>query len=349
MSGFQNKNLIFYSMHPNDKLSRMCLAELDKMPELAKQFIRICIHHPQDVNQPPLINLPAKVDLCKNKGLIPILAITGFKEPVFANSALSWIKESALKMGDGVAPSNIHGGGVADNCSTIDQAAQGGNALFDTDYNIGFSGAKGEFNKGYSNIDEAASSRIVTYDETNDKRSASNEIAQRLEQLKFNRDVDAPKTNGQMGGGQMGGGQGMPAMPAMPNKMQPGYGQQGMPMQPGYGQQGMPMQPGYGQQGMPMQPGYGQQGMPMQPGYGQQGMPMQPGYGQQGMPMQPGYGQQGMPMQPGYGQQGMPMQPGYGQQGMPMQPGYGQQGMPMQPGYGQQGMPSAPKRKHHRR
>lgn len=211
MSGFQNKNLIFYSTHPNDKLSQMCLAELDKMPELNKQFIRICIHHPTDITRPPQITLPPKVVECKRRGLIPILAIAGFKDAISANSALSWIKESVLKMDDGVMAGNIHGGGVADNCSSLAQASASGNAL-GSDYNIGFSSGRGEFNKGYANIDEAASTRIVTYDEVNDKVRASGEIAQRLEQLKQTR---------------------MPSMPQMPNMQMPSMPQ--MPQQPSYG------------------------------------------------------------------------------------------------------------------
>ena len=207
MSGIQNKNLIFYSLHPNDKLSKMCLEELEKMPEFKKQFIPICIHDPRDINRPPTIRLPQKVEECKRKGLIPILAIAGFKEAIFATSALSWIKESALKTGDAVLGSNIHGGGVADNCSLISQAGESGNSLFDTDYNIGFSNARGEFNKNYANIDEASESKIVTYDESSDKNTASSEISQRLEQLKFSRDQDLPNQRQ------------MPQMPQMPRQM----------------------------------------------------------------------------------------------------------------------------------
>jgi hypothetical protein len=264
MSGLQNKNLMFYSTHPNDKLSKMCLAELEKMPELKKQFIPICIHDPHDISKPALIRLPPIVDQCKNRGLIPILAIAGFEKPIFATSALSWIKESSLKLDEGIAPSNIHGGGVADNCSTISGAASAGNTLFDTDYNIGFSNAKGEFNKGYANIDEAAESRIVTYDEVNDKQTASNEISQRLEQLKFNRDVEGPKAPQRAGGG-------MPQMGGMPQQGQGGYG---MPQQ-GQGGYGMPQMP---QQG---QGGYGMPQMPQQ-GQGGYGMPQMPQQGQGG-------------------------------------------------------------------
>ena len=303
MSGIPNKNLIFYSNYPNDKLSQMCLAKLDKMPEMNKQFIRICIHHPRDYNKPPIINLPSKVHMCKSKGLIPILAIAGFKEPIFAQSALSWINESALNQDDGIAPSNIHGQGTADNCCTIEQAGMGGNSLFETDYNIGFSGGKGEFNKAYANIDEAAENRIVTYDEVNDKTAAANEIAQRLEQLKFKRDIDVPQTQPRIGGAgggafppQMGGSapNGMPQMPQMPQRQMPQMpmGGSGMPQMPQ-----MPMQGGSGMPGMMLQ-------MPMQGGSGMPGMmPQMPMQGGSGMPQMPQMPQ--MPMQGGM-PQGMP-------------------------------------------
>ena len=63
MSGIQNKNLLFYSLHPNDALSKQCIEFLDKYPVLNKQFIRICIHDPRDFNRPPTnIKLPRIVE-----------------------------------------------------------------------------------------------------------------------------------------------------------------------------------------------------------------------------------------------------------------------------------------------
>ena len=263
MSGTHNKNLLFYSLYPNDKISRQCLAELEKLPELKKQFVKFCVHDPRNINGPAPIKLPKIVYDCMERGLVPIIAAAGFNQPIHADSALSWIKQSALNK-SGIMPSNIHGQGGADNCSTIEQASRSGNSLFDTDYNIGFSSGQGEFNKGYASIDEAVENRIVTYDEANDKNQASQEIQQRLEQLKFNRDTEVPRQQQRIGG--VGNGGQMPQMP-----MQQG-GMQQMPMQ--QQQQGMPQMP-MQQGGMPQMPMQQQGGMPQMP-MQQRGMPQMP-------------------------------------------------------------------------
>jgi hypothetical protein len=303
MSGIQNKNLIFYSRYPGDKLSAMCLEALDKSPALNKQFIRICIHDPRDCNKPSEFRLPDRVLQCKTKGLIPIIAIAGYKQPVFANSALSWITESSLTKDGGIMPSNIHGQGTADNCCTIEQASLNGNALFDTGYNIGFSDGQGEFNKDYASIDEAAGSRIVTYEELNDKKSASAEISQRIEKMKFDRESDVPRSQARIGGLDGGAPPGMPGYGAPPGM--PSYG--APPGMPSYGApSGMP---GYG--APPGMPSYG--APPGMPGYG--APPGMPGYG--APPGMPGYG--APPGMPGYG--APPGMPGYG--APPGMPGYG--------------------------
>lgn len=264
MSGTHNKNLLFYSLHPTDKISRQCLIELEKLPELNKQFVKFCVHDERNINAPPRIKLPKIVYQCMERGLVPIIAVAGFNQPVYADSALSWIKQSALNK-SGIMPSNIHGQGTADNSATIEQASRSGNTLFDTDYNIGFSSGQGEFNKDYASIEESCGNRIVTYDEVNDKSQAAQEIQQRLEQLKFNRDSEVPRAQQRIGGNNM------PQMPQMPQMYK-------MPMQnPQVGQ--MPQMPQ-----MPMQMGQMPQ-MPMQMGQMPQ-MPMQMGQMPQ-MPQMP--------------------------------------------------------------
>ena len=283
MSGSRNKNLIFYSLYPNDKISRQCLQALENIPELNKQFIKFCVHDPNNIHAPPKYILPKRIQECTKRGLIPIIAAAGFSEPVFADAALSWIKETALTRQD-VMPSNIHGQGAADNCCTIEQASQSGNSLFDTDYNIGFSSGEGEFNKAFASIDEACKNRIITYDEQNDKGQASQDSQNKLDQLKASRDNDIPRAMGRMGGPPQGGGN-QGGIPQMPIQMQQrGTNQQrgGMPQMP------MAMQHQGGHQGMQHQQG-GMPRMPIQ--RGQQGMPMQ--HQQQGgMPCMPIHMQQ---------------------------------------------------------
>ena len=229
MSGIHNKNLIFYSLYPNDTVSRLCLDELDKNPALNKQFIRICIHHPQDYNKPPLINLPAVIREYRNQ--IPILAICGFQKPILAKAAVSWIKESALKDDNSIMASNIQGYGTADNCATIAQSEAKTNSLFDTEYNMGFSNGAGEFNRQYANIDESAQMRITTFEESTDKKAASSDVAKRLEELKFSRSNEAQgNMMGQFGGARPN----LPTMPQMlPQQQMGNTGGNRMPQMPG--------------------------------------------------------------------------------------------------------------------
>jgi hypothetical protein len=270
MSGERNKSLMFYSLHPNDMYSRQCLDELKKLPELDRQFVKICVHDPRNINGPPQVKLAGIVKQCMQRGLLPIIAVAGFRQPVFAESALSWIKQSVLNK-SGVIPSNIHGHGAADNCSTIEQASRSGNTLFDTEYNIGFSTGQGEFNKDYASIDEACQSHIVTYDETSDKGQAAQEIQSKLDQLKFKRDVDVPSARRIGGEDPMGMSQMMGGMPQMPQMG-------GMPQMPQMG--GMPQMPQM-MGGMPQMPQM-MGGMPQMMG----GMPQMPQM-MGGMPQMP--------------------------------------------------------------
>lgn len=236
MSGTHNKNMIFYSHFPHDKISKVCLDELDKTEDLNKQFIKICVHHPQDLNMPnPLINLP---DIIKQLiDQTPILAIAGFTKPIFAQEAYNWLKNGALKQNDnpnllkdgsGLSAANV-GSTIADDCSTLTQAGKTGSEFFNTDYNMGFSTGEGEIGKDYANIGESSANRIMTYDDDNSKGDASSETHRKMDQLKSQRMSEVPQTiqriggepgmmsGGMMGGGMGGNGMGGNGMPQMPN------------------------------------------------------------------------------------------------------------------------------------
>jgi len=96
MNDSHNKNLIFYSLYPNDKISRQCLQALENIPELNKQFIKFCVHDPNNIHAPPRYILPKKIQECTKRGLIPIIVAVELSEPVFPDAVLSWIKETAL-------------------------------------------------------------------------------------------------------------------------------------------------------------------------------------------------------------------------------------------------------------
>lgn len=264
MSGI-NKNIIFYSTYPSDTLSQQCIAEINKNEEFNKQFIRVCVHHPQNMSMPALIRLPNIIQKLKEMGKLPVLAVSGFKKPILAQDALNWLQDNALKaLNGGIDACNLDGN-FADNCSTIAQAELMGSEFFNTEYNMGFVDGKGETGKGYSNIDEGIENRIMTFDDVSSKKKASVETQARLNAIKAQRDGDVPQALTRIGGGPPG----MPMMPQMG-----GMGQQpmmgGMPMMPQM--PGMPGMPGMmPRQMMPQMPGMPgmMNGMPM--------MPMMPG------------------------------------------------------------------------
>ena len=193
MSGLHNMSLLFYSRKSDDQLSPVCMAALASAPDLNKQFIKICVHHPQNVNMPALVKLPPFVMRMKKENKIPVIAVAGFKKPIFAKDACSWLTEHVSN--GGLTAVNITGNDeFADNCSTVEQAELLNSEYFNTEYNMGFSDGSGEIGKNYANITESAQNRIVCYKDDNDKSKASSIADSKLEQIRQqrNRDVQGP-------------------------------------------------------------------------------------------------------------------------------------------------------------
>ena len=205
MSGIHNKNIIFYSNYPQDKLSAECLTEISKNETVKNQFILLCVHDLYSINSPPPYRLPKKIIELKDKGLMPILCISGFKNYILANSALTWLKANSEKeINGGVEGYSVESSGFADNCSTIEQAEIVGLEHFNSEYNLGFSSGKGEVGKSYSNIEEVTQAQIVTYDTedsssgamSSEKKRAAQEMQKRLDTLQTQRREEANNTNG---------------------------------------------------------------------------------------------------------------------------------------------------------
>ena len=259
-----NKNIIFYSNFPHDKLSQMCLAEIERNADLSRQFLRICVHHPRNPNMPPTVNLPRIVVQLLDR--VPIIAISGFTKPIFAYEALKWLQSNQLKgENTDIRAGCIQGTAIADNCATVEQAGTVGSEFFNTEYNMSFTDGKGEFNKVYSNLED--NNRIITYDDVSDKKKASAAAQQNFERIKQQRDIEVPRTQMRIGGLAENGGNGnMPMMPNMPNMPN-------MPMMPNTGGAMYGGMPNYGGSSMP---NYGGGGMPNYGGGMNNSMPMMP-------------------------------------------------------------------------
>ncbi|MEX0597488.1 MAG: hypothetical protein WD512_13415 [Candidatus Paceibacterota bacterium] len=76
-------NILFYSSHPNDKLSQEILAVLAKNPLLKDQFATVCVNTPG-------IKLP-KMIVERNE--VPVIVTRGFNQPISGQAALNLIIE----------------------------------------------------------------------------------------------------------------------------------------------------------------------------------------------------------------------------------------------------------------
>ena len=260
MSGLHNKNIIFYSNYSHDKLSSVCLQEISKNENVKNQFILLCVHDLYVIGNPPPYRLPKKISELSEKGLTPILCISGFKHYILGSAALNWLKTNSEKeLNGGVEGYSAESSGIADNCSTIDQTEIVGMDHFNEEYNLCFSTGRGEVGKGYSNIEEVVQSQIVTYDadESNgtEKKKAAVEMQKRLDKLQSQRREDVNvgsygqnnvitpmplsmqtpmQQNNAISQRQFFNPNGMPAVPGMPSlpKMAGGSNPGNMPKMP---------------------------------------------------------------------------------------------------------------------
>jgi|UniRef100_A0A6C0BJY6 hypothetical protein len=241
MTSLKDKNLLFYSIHPNDEHSREFLKELEKYPSLKKQFILVCVNDPN-------IRIPEKI---KQIGKVPVIIVSGFNRPIFGQDAISWLKNGSFQeLANGFEYGSLSGNDLkcaflGDECKTSDY-----NQFFNNDYNRGFVNREGTINQQFASL--AGDSHVTTYAENTEmKKDLSGQLEQRLSMLKQMRDTDVPKPVKRIGGMEdmgsgnrnMGGGGGDGNFYNLPG--QNGGGQGGSGCAPTYnpnpfGQHGMP-------------------------------------------------------------------------------------------------------------
>jgi hypothetical protein len=191
MSVVRNKNLLFYSVHPNDKFSKDFLDELERQPLLKKQFILVCVNDPN-------IKIPDKI---KQLNKVPVLVAAGFTRPILGNDAVSWLRNGAYQeKGNG-----FDFGSLNDKDSTKyayftdDLKPSEYNQFHNSDYNHGFGDKDSILNQQFSKLNENA--HISTYDDSNElKKDISLQLNQRLDQLRAQRDQDVPRAVKRIGG-----------------------------------------------------------------------------------------------------------------------------------------------------
>jgi len=82
----ESRNILFYSIHPNDKESAMILDELKRSPLLDKMFIKVCVNDKS-------IKLPSAII---QLGIVPVVAISGLNKLIMGKNIIIWLKNNCL-------------------------------------------------------------------------------------------------------------------------------------------------------------------------------------------------------------------------------------------------------------
>jgi len=185
----EDHSILFYSLHPNDVISKKILEKLNQNDLLNKQFIKVCVY-PNYQN----IRIPKKI-LELNK--VPVLVTSGFKEPILGENALSWLDNNAI---EGNAPGGLESGSLDDSAfsskfSKLDEEFKETeyNQFFNSEYNLGFGqGGQNELTNPFSEIKEQH--RITTYDNSFEtKKGISDKMSKKMNQMRYLRDKDLAK------------------------------------------------------------------------------------------------------------------------------------------------------------
>jgi len=236
------QNILFYTSHPQDQLSRQILNELQKNNALNRQFVKICISNPN-------LKLPRSLQHEK----FPLIVTKGIPKPVSGGDALTWIQEGAFS---GKAGQNSDGqnmdfgdlkegtqiseafGMISDENKTTNYHQQ-----FNDQYNTGIDNEQRVVSNHFSNVNDMPQMDIFAESDRGKSKKQMDQRFNQFQQLRTN-DTGRPNNNsyisrneamangpnmitGTMGGSMPGGmrdgmGGGMP--PGMRDGMGGGMG-----------------------------------------------------------------------------------------------------------------------------
>jgi hypothetical protein len=183
MSKLEEQNIIFYSQHPNDLISKEFMTILQKNPILDKQFIKVCVY-PNYQN----IKIPQKI---AQLNVVPVLVAAGFPEPVTGNNALSWLKNNIMV-------------NCSENseCIALDSSSSFSGRFSSLTNDMCIGDNCGQFFSEY--VSDGTQSRQPVITTNGPKKELNDGMNQKLCQLQQMRDRDIPRPLPSLGGrGQM--------------------------------------------------------------------------------------------------------------------------------------------------
>lgn len=198
-------NILFYSNHSHDNLSREILQELNKDQSLKDQFATFCVNTPG-------IKLP-KIIIEKNE--VPVIITSGFKTPISGEDALKWIREHNSGKAVGLDFGDVnHGNDISQDHSVLanESSRTSYHQAFNDDWNLGNESDNMNVNNCYSSIDDK--NEVETYEERgkHNTRGLKTELNKRMRSLDFQRKRDVNPPLHRIGGDGPKGGLPLNAM-----------------------------------------------------------------------------------------------------------------------------------------
>lgn len=193
-------NILFYSSHPNDQLSREILQELNRNSLLKEQYLTVCVNSPG-------IQLP-KIITDKNE--VPVIVTRGFDKPISGEAALSLIREAnsgksgGLDYGDPNKANQVsedHGILANEHDRTSYHQA------FNEGWNQGAENDDRVLNSAFSPIEEGYQQNMVdTYEEKgkHNTKGLKTQLDRKFKQMNFQRMKEVPQAIQRTGAGGPG-------------------------------------------------------------------------------------------------------------------------------------------------
>jgi len=179
----QYHSIIFYTTHPEDKISQAILVELKKYTDLKDQIRLICVSNPN-------LKLPSMI---MEMDTFPVIVTRGFDQPLMGEHALSWIKEghfSGKTTSEGYGDIN-NADKTDDDFGTLatESSRTEYHQAFNEDWNRdGVDQSPHVINSTFSSIDE--SQNMDTFEEG--KSKVGGQVDSAMRRLQMQRDSDVP-------------------------------------------------------------------------------------------------------------------------------------------------------------
>lgn len=188
--------ILFYSVDPNDVLSKQIMIELKKNTEISKLVKTICVSNPN-------IKIPKAIQGYD----MPLIVMRGFTKPLVGKDALSWLAERSSGKCGGLEYAKMDKvNEISDSFGTLDVSANDKSNNYQSlnEFNKdGISPTHHNISNVFSDINDKQNVEI--YDESDLKKKNQKDTDKDLQRFMAERDKGVPKPITRIGGNNTNG------------------------------------------------------------------------------------------------------------------------------------------------